>query len=331
MQVYLTFDYELFFGNNPGTVEKCLLEPTRFLLNLCRNNSIGMTFFVDVGYLIKLEEYATENPELANDLQAVNNQIAEMLDCGCAVQLHIHPHWEKSTYANGKWNIITDGCYKLDDFSAHEIADIVRRYHNYLSELTGQQVHTYRAGGWCIQPFEKVHEIFAELGICADSSVFPGGQFQSPHYDFDFTTVPRFSDAYRFKTDVCIPEEKGTFTEFPIASWKYSPMFYWQLYIRGRLNPAQHKMIGDGTFLAQPGRKRSVLTHFTWNHVSCDGFYASMLSKQASAYAAKHIQHFTVIGHPKGLTVYAMKQLERFVSEHRNKYRFSTFSESTCN
>lgn len=331
MQVYLTFDYELFFGSTPGTVEKCMLEPTRFLLDLCRKYRIGMTFFVDVGYLLKLEEYASDCPELANDLAEIKDQIAEMRTCGCAVQLHIHPHWEKSTYTNGKWEIITDGCYKLDDFPQDEVAEIVKRYHAYLLNLTGQPVHTYRAGGWCIQPFEKVREVFKELGICADSSVFPGGQFQSPHYDFDFTSVPRFSDAYRFETNVCEAVTNGSFTEFPIASWKYSPLFYWQLYVRGRLNPGQHKMIGDGSFLAQPGRKRSVLTHFTWNHVSCDGFYARMLGTQAAFYASKNTQHFTVIGHPKGLTRYAMEQLDRFIRENQNKYTFSTFSESTCN
>lgn len=331
MQVYLTFDYELFFGSTPGTVEKCMLEPTRFLLDLCRKYRIGMTFFVDVGYLLKLEEYAPEYPELASDLSSVKYQIAEMLESGCAVQLHIHPHWEKSTYVDGKWNIVTDGCYKLDDFSPTEIDAIVRRYHAYLAQLTGKTVHTYRAGGWCIQPFEKVRNVFTELGICADSSVFPGGQFQSPHYDFDFTAVERFSDSYRFDSDVCIPVENGTFTEFPIASWRYSPLFYWQLYVRGRMNPAKHKMIGDGQFLAQPGRKRSVLTNFTWNHVSCDGFYAGLLEKQAALYATKHIRHFTVIGHPKGLTQYAMEQLERFLRNSQNKYTFSTFSESTCN
>lgn len=331
MQVFLTFDYELFFGSNPGTVEKCLLEPTRFLLGLCRRYNIGMTFFVDVGYLLKLEEYAPNHTELSQDLTLVKQQIAEMIDSGSAVQLHIHPHWEKSTYADGKWNIVTDGCYKLDDFTPMEIDEIVRRYHAYLEQLTNRKVHTYRAGGWCIQPFEKVKNVFAELGVCADSSVFPGGKFQSPHYDFDFTTVPRFSDSYRFESDVCIPDENGKFTEFPIASWRYSPFFYWQLYVRGRLNPTKHKMIGDGSFLAQPGRKRSVLTNFTWNHVSCDGFYAKMLAKQATFYAQRNIRRFTIIGHPKGLTLYAMEQLEQFIRQSQNKYPFSTFSESTCN
>ena len=327
MRVMLTFDYELFFGTTTGTVEKCMIEPTNLLLDLCRKHAVRMTFFVDVGYLVRLEEYAPAHPELQKDLDLVKRQIAEMITLGCSVQLHIHPHWEKSSYRDGKWTIVTDGCYKLDDFPDAEIRQIVSQYYQYLASLTNEPVHSFRAGGWCIQPFSRLAEIFRELGIVCDTSVFPGGKFQSPHYDFDFSSVPAFSDAYRFDNDVCKPVEKGFFTEIPIASWRYSPAFYWKLYALGRMVPERHKMMGDGAFLAQPGRKRSVLTSFTWNHASSDGFYAGMLKKQAAVYDRKGIEHFVVIGHPKGLTLYAMEQLEAFAAVTKNKYAFISFSD----
>lgn len=331
MQVFLTFDYELFFGTDTGSVDNCMIGPTNELLRLCRDSDIRMTFFVDVGYLLQLERYAPEFPALQDDLDRVKAQIADMLSLGCAVQLHIHPHWERSSWDGTQWQIVTDGCYKLDDFSDAEIERIVTSYHRYLHALTGQPVHTFRAGGWCIQPFARLRNIFSALGITIDSSVFPGGTFQSPHYAFDFTTVPRFSPAYRFDDDVCVADPNGAFTEFPIASWRYSPLFYWQLYGWGRIRPSQHKMIGDGNFLAQPGRKQSVLTHFTWNHVSADGYYAGMLNKQARCYDRKGVEHFVVIGHPKGLTLYALRQLKRFVRRNQNKYAFIPFSDPTCN
>ncbi len=331
MHVLFTFDYELFFGTDTGSVEKCMIEPTNALLQLGKTHNVGMTFFVDVGYLLKLEEYAPDHPKLQADLVKVKNQVDEMISLGCSVQLHIHPHWEKSSYDGQKWQIVTDNCYKLDDFSDAEIEQIVKRYYLYLQQLTNQTVHSYRAGGWCIQPFSRLHKVFSELNLRIDSSVFPGGKFQSPHYDFDFTSVPVYSQAYRFETDVCVAEPNGKFTEYPIASWKYSPLFYWKLYILGRLQPAKHKMIGDGSFLAQPGRKKSVLTSATWNHVSTDGYYAGMLNRQATAYQLRGVEHFVVIGHPKGLTVYALEQLERFLETTRNKYTFSTFSDLSCN
>lgn len=331
MHVLFTFDYELFFGADTGSVEKCMIEPTNALLQLSKTYNIGMTFFVDVGYLLKLEEYAPNHPQLQYDLTKVRAQIAEMIALGCSVQLHIHPHWEKSTYDGQKWQIVTDNCYKLGDFSDTEIEQIVKRYYLYLQQLTGQPIHSFRAGGWCIQPFSRLHSVFKELGLRIDSSVFPGGKFQSPHYDFDFTAVSAYSPAYRFETDVCVAEQNGSFTEYPIASWKYSPVFYWKLYVLGRLQPGRHKMMGDGSFLAQPGRKKSVLTNFTWNHVSADGYYAGMLGKQAETYQLRGVEHFVVIGHPKGLTVYALEQIERFLKSTRNKYTFPTFSDLPCN
>jgi peptidoglycan/xylan/chitin deacetylase (PgdA/CDA1 family) len=327
MQVLLTFDYELFFGTDTGSVEKCMIGPTNELLSLCRKYGIRMTFFVDAGYLIRLEEYAPRFPKLQNDLDEIKAQIEAMTDLDCSVQLHIHPHWEKSRYDGSRWQIVTDGCYRLDDFPDAEIDRIVRSYHAYLAQLTQRPVQSFRAGGWCIQPFARLKHVFSELGITIDTSVFPGGKFRSPHYDFNFTCVPRFSPAYRFEDDVCVTVPDGSFTEYPIASWRYSPLFYWKLYVYGRWKPERHKMIGDGSFLAQPGRKRSVLTQFTWNHVSSDGFYAGMLTRQLRAYIRKDLEHFVVIGHPKGLTLYALEQLEYFIDDHQNIVEFATFSD----
>lgn len=326
MRVLLTFDYELFFGTNSGTVDKCLIGPTNALLDLSRKYAVPMTFFIDIGYVLKLREYAARYPELQTDLDKIQQQVSEMLALNCSVQLHIHPHWERSAYEGGKWQIVTDGAYRLHDFPDDELEQIVKRYYQGVEELTGKKPDTFRAGGWCIQPFSRLKKVFTELHIVKDSSVFPGGSFQSRHYQFDFTSVAPFSDAYRFESDVCVSDPDGSFTEFPIASWRYSPLFYWQLYGWGRLRPSQHKMWGDGNFLAQPGRKQSVLTGYTWNHVSADGYYAGMLQKQAKVYASKGVEHFVVIGHPKGLTHYAVRQLEEFIRRGKNKYSFQTFS-----
>ena len=63
MKIFLTYDYELFFGEPSGSVEKCMLEPTADLLNLAKGKDVFLTFFVDVGYLIQAEKY----PELKGE------------------------------------------------------------------------------------------------------------------------------------------------------------------------------------------------------------------------------------------------------------------------
>lgn len=329
MQVILTFDYELFFGTNTGSVQKCMIEPTDRLLAIAGKHGIPLVFFVDIGFLIKLKEYKEQFPQLEADFNRIRNQLNEMQVLNCEVQLHIHPHWEKSVYDGKKWMVITDGCYKLSDFPDSEAELIVRKYYQFFTEFTGLKPTTYRAGGWCIQPFSQIEKVFGELGIEKDSTVFPGGKFESAHYHFDFTNVLPFGNPYRFQSDVTKEDSNGYFLEIPISSWEFSPLFYWRLYILGRLNPAAHKMIGDGSFLAQPGRKKSVLLNKTWNHVSSDGYYASQLVKQAKYYQDKKVRTFVVIGHPKGMTEYSLEQLELFVSKTRSVYEFINFG--SCN
>jgi hypothetical protein len=119
--------------------------------------------------------------------------------------------------------------------------------------------------------------------------------------------------------------QNGDFLEIPITSYRYSPLFYWRLYALGRLFPKQHKMLGDGSFLPQPGRKQSVLTSYTWNHASCDGYYASKLNEIARRQA--NAPYMVVIGHPKGMTNYSFKALIRFVLNQQKQHQFTTFQE----
>lgn len=326
MNIFLTYDYELFFGESTGSVEKCLIEPTERLLQLSERFNVKMTFFVDVGYLIKLDAYAAEFKELQIDREKVQSQLKKILSSGNTVQLHIHPHWEKSFYENGKWHMITDNAYKLDDFSDEEIRRIVRSYKTYIDQLIGQKTTTFRAGGWCIQPFSRLKDLFQELEIKYDSSVFPGGKFSSEHYSFDFTKAPKKSH-YRFENDECIEDPNGRFTEYPISSWNYSPLFYWRLYAWGRIVPSRHKMLGDGKFLNQPGRKKSVLTNFTWNHVSTDGFYASKLNACLRSFEKRKFTDMVVIGHPKSMTLFSFQALEKFLDENHTKHQFITFND----
>jgi hypothetical protein len=326
MNIFLTFDYELFFGSSSGSVEKCMIEPTQELLELSKKFVVPMTFFVDVGYLIRMETEGQKHSKLKVDLVKVKNQIAEMMSCGCDVQLHIHPHWERSYYNGQKWVFQTDGAYKLADFDDQEIAHIVSFYKTYLEELCGKQVHTFRAGGWCIQPFSKLYSIFKELGIHYDSSVFSGGYYESSNYFFDFRNAPRKA-FYRFEREVCVEDENGSFTEYPISSLKYSPLFYWRLYVLGRLFPRQHKMVGDGVFLKQPGRKKSVLCNFTWNHVSTDGYYASKLQRALQESERNKDSEIVIIGHPKGNTKFSIRTLAQFIDKNYQRHVFRSFQE----
>lgn len=324
MNIFLTLDYELFFGNPTGSAEKCMLQPTEILRKLSLKYNAPMTYFVDVGYLIKLEEYKNENKELAITFNQIISQLKQLLREGNDVQLHIHPHWEDCTYENGAWNMVTHLHYKLSDFSEFDAEKIVIKYKTKLEQYIGTSVHSFRAGGWCIQPFNHVKDVFESQGLKYDSTVFEGGFFKSEHYYFDFRNVPK-TGRYSFSTDITKEDKSGAFTEIPIMGMRYSPLFYWKLYGFGRLKPSRHKMIGDGNFIAQPGRKQKHLTKSTWNHVAMDGYFASKLKRATKIAEGQNRSDMVVIGHPKGMTHYAFEQVEKYLKNTTNKHLFKTF------
>lgn len=326
MNVFLTMDYEVFFGEKSGSVDKCMIEPTDQLLKIAKANNFHFTFFWDIGHLLALEAKVSAFPELSKDIEAIIAQVKEMIAYGHAVDLHIHSHWEKAEYTNTGWQMNLDQHYKLSDFPQEERLAIFAKYKNRLEEITGIQTQVFRAGGWCIQPFADFKALFEEFEMKIDSSVMPGVMWVSPQYNIDFLSV-KTSEPYTFSHDVCKLEESGEYTEYPIACRKYSPLFFWKLYVLGRLFPEQHKMWGDGNFIAQPGGKKEMLTKGKIHHVSTDGYFASELQSSYSAYAKNGGENMVVIGHPKSLTKFSLKEIDRFTARNKENIRFMTLKD----
>ena len=321
MNIYLTFDYELYFGERTGTAKHCILNPTQLLKEVADKHNVKLVQFVDVGYIIKLEEYKSEYPELEDDYRLVTNQVKQLYFEGHDIQLHIHPHWEDSFYRDGKWHIIAKR-YKLSDFDDDNIERIVATYKQKLESLTApDSIFAFRAGGWCIQPFEKFKSTFLKNNINVDSSVFRNGKYSSEQYSYDFTNAPDLS-SWNFDNDPCKSEE-GAFKEIPIGSIKNSPLFYWKLFLLGRINPYEHKPLGDGVPISAPGMRKKLLTQFTQNTVSVDGYNAALLNKALRQHKGRN--ELVIIGHPKSLTRFGLKALDRFISENKNKHQFTTF------
>ena len=311
MRIIISFDYELYFHES-GSAEKCILNPTNALHELAKKHSVSFTYFVDIGYLIKLAEYAPIHENLQKDLEKLTTQIKQLKDDGQEIGLHIHPHWEDTVFENGKWKFDVTR-YRLDHFSDEEILKIVTQYKQELENIVGKKIEIYRAGGWCIQPFSKLESCFKELGLKLDSSVFPGGYLQNDHYNIDFTKTPN-KDVYRFQNDVCQEEITGDFVEVPISAKQYSAAFYWQLYLLGRLDPKNHKPWGDGYPVPVKGYRKKVLAQGNLQCVSCDGFFASQLKLELQKRHKAGKDVLNVIGHPKALTTFALNQLDAFLS-----------------
>jgi hypothetical protein len=320
VKILLTFDYELFFGAESGTVEKCMLEPTNELLQIADGKNVRYTFFADVGYLIASENVA----ELTEERTKVIKQLLDVLARGHDIQLHIHPHWEKAHYENGRWIMQAESHYRLNNFELETAKEIVRRYKAKLEGYIGREVQVFRAGGWCIQPFEQLAETFKEIGLIYDSSVIAGFRMVTDQYAVDFSTID--SDAeYCFSKDVTAVDPDGFMTEFPITSIRYSPLFFWALYLKGKLNKEEHGMIGDGTFISHGSKKWQQLLSYTTGHLSTDGYYATKLDAGLESAIHLGLDKMIIIGHPKGNTKYSVRLLKEFIYRHAKTHAFISF------
>lgn len=315
VRLLLSLDYELYFGDRAGTVARTLIEPTNELLRIANRSGVKMAFFVDSGFLLRLAEGASRSRQLAADLRAVRRQLDELHRLGHDLQLHIHSHWEDSYWNGDRW-VIDTRRYRLHDFSPTEISDIVHRYKAALTEFSGNaRVFAFRAGGWVIQPFDRIRDALRANGIYVDSTVFPGGVSDSPTHFFDFRSAPEKS-SWRFDQDPLQEDQLGYFLEVPIASRRLSPMFFWKLAFAKKFGGAVHQTYGDGS--AIPLAKRDLVAKLlrpTQSVVSMDGYKASFLLDAYHDYKQAGKEYFVVIGHPKSLTRHSLEMLSRFCAE----------------
>jgi hypothetical protein len=324
MKIILSLDYELFFGHKTGAVKNCLIHPMDDLLKILDKYQIKTTLFVDAGYLIKLREHVGQFPTLKNEYELVIGHLKKLCTQGHDIQLHIHPHWEGSFFDETRWVMVTNK-YKLPDFTSEEIKDIVGRYKSVLEDISGSNILAFRAGGWSMQPFSKIQNAFKQHDIKIDSTVFKNGFYASKNQFFDFRQAPN-KTKWKFDDDPCIETNQGYFTEFPIASFKLSPLFFWKMAFTKLGKNEIHKPYGNG--YAIPSSKKELIKLLSWpsNSVaSIDGYKASFLNLCFKYYVQQFSDedYFTIIGHPKAFTEYSLKKLEEFVDVNVGDHEFT--------
>jgi hypothetical protein len=324
VNIYITLDYELFFGSKSGTVEACIIEPTKALLDIVDPLGIKLTLFVDAGYLMALKRQRSEYAALQQDYEKISRQMKTLSTAGHNLQLHIHPHWEDSYYKEGHWEFNTSR-YKLADFSEEEVLRIVTNYHDHIKEITNLPCTSYRAGGWSAQPFEAIGKALAANGIFIDSTVFPGGYYESAQQQYDFKNVPSFTTHYTFSTDLTQIDAKGNFAEIPISAHRVSPIFFWRFVFIKLFGGSKHKAFGDGNAISKEGNDVfRLLTRYSNSVVSMDGFKASYLNSAFKAYNKQKATalNFVIIGHPKAFTPYSLQKLKHFINKTHTNHSY---------
>ena len=315
MHLILGLDYELFLGARPGTVERCLLEPTDMIAGVMEKHGLRCTLFVDATFLLQLQKLAGRYAKCAADLAIVEAQLRRLVKNGHDVQLHVHPHWEDCTFDGSNWFPKTVR-YRLHDFDDAEVRRILHEGKALLANLAGCEIFAFRAGGWCLQPFPQIASALRDEGIWLDSTVFVGGQSEDRQRWYDFTSAPDRS-CWRFGDDPNVEDQSGAFVEVPISSHRLGPLFFWGMALRKKLGGAKHRPFGDGGLMqADGGYYWHRLSQATCNAVSMDGAKADMLEKAFQGHVGKGAKIFNVIGHPKTLTRYALTRLDELLARH---------------
>ena len=222
----LTIDYEVFLGNSSGDIQSTLIDPTYRLMKILKKNNSKMTVFWDVLHYYRICQLSSSHAELLNQKKLIENQIKELVMDGHDIQLHLHPHWLDSVYQDGNW--VSDyKRFSLHKLSTVKIGDDINTIYGCVSQMktlmedfirplkSDYQVTTFRAGGYLIEPFSMLRDVFAELGITIDSSVCPGAFTSVKEYNYNFRHYPALMH-YTFNETPGKIDKNGLFTEYPI-------------------------------------------------------------------------------------------------------------------
>jgi len=323
MDIRISFDYELFFGKASGSAHKCILEPTQKLIEMAIKYKVSFIFFVDAGYLVQLKKNS-HHKACKEDYEAISKQLKQLVSLGHEIGLHIHPHWEDCKFENGEWKINTER-YKLACYNEIEVENIVTNYHQAIIDIIKKPCLSFRAGGWCIQPFKFIKNALIKNNIFIDSSVYYKGFHDSEAHAYNFLNAPNKS-SWLFDSDPTIENNHGQFKEIAISYDKISPFFYWNLYAKMKLNPSFYKPIGDGHWLVD---KNTIYKHFhkPTNHFACaDGYFASRLPAILYNLEKQNHESMMVLSHPKSMAKYSFLALDNFIRLIiENKHQIVTF------
>lgn len=341
----LTADYELFFGKNSYSEDETLIKPTRELLDIVKCHNASVTLMADILSVFRYREFKIEGyPE------AFEKQLKYAVANGHDVQLHIHPHWLKSTYLNNCWTFDRTS-FRIHNFgfdatmqeenSANRILFEGKRY---LDNLLKPVKDTYsctafRAGGWCIQPEIEVFKALKSVGINIDSTVFNKGYMNTDTHKVDFRNVPSDSsywvDPYIGINSACEYNIINNILEVCIGSYSLKPSLYLYKIINKLSKMLSKQNSQKGTFISSNNISMhkglfNKLNRQLMNFInlpiilSLEGNSSYVLKEIIKYYIRKHKRedgYVTLITHPKCLDSNDFKILNSILNYINKNYK----------
>jgi hypothetical protein len=306
----LSQDYELFFQVS-GSIEQCLFEPCDLLLAFAKEKGLRFTFFVDAGMLCCMQRLSANNAYMDRQLTKVKNHIESLVRADHEVGLHVHPRWEETVWKKDAWQF-SGTRYQLRDFSDDEVAEIFRSNATVLNGLADGGVRSYRAGGFCVEPFGRIKNCLLEQGITIDSSVIPGAVLKDAEKGFDFSQAPDHG-WWRFSASPAIPDNSGEFIEIAVTPLELPIFHYWGRLANRVTGHQPTGMIGDG--ISKAVGKREILRRLAGkgriSELSVDAPKAAQLLSRSIKHQNRDI--WQIMGHPQLLGRGSLNVLSQFM------------------
>lgn len=335
MNICITFDYELYFGDNYGTYDEVLFRPTYALIDALDTKGVSATFFADVCSIPMAKKYEQEFY-----LDGFGRQLRYMKQHGQDVQLHLHPHWYNAKWNEGRWSFSNQG-YRLHDFTEDKLNQIIADGIQYLKDTLvpvdqSYECIAYRAGGFSLQPHESIVAALYDNGIRVDSSIAPQLYTESEAQFYDYRHKLEkmnwhISDVAEWWQDSMA--EKHLF-EIPIASIDKAMIpfvlrrFFASDTVKLNLGPKRGSYI---TIHTKPESMfKKYYNYFTgYNAISMDAYTAEFMYTQTKRLYKKNEcdnQTTAVIGHPKLVTEKYIDNLCRYIDLINHDSRFELIS-----
>jgi hypothetical protein len=311
-----------------------MIKPTYELAEILDINNSKMTVFWDILHYYRLIELQKDHQTLKKDKQLIDEQISFLISKGHDIQLHLHPHWIDAEYNEGRW------IFNYDRFSLHGLSEeenpekintisgcitITKQLMEKIirDHSPGYSVTSFRAGGYLIEPFEKLKKSFEQNSIYVDSSVLPGMKNDNQVNGYDFRNYPEH-DHYNFNHSPSELSKDGKFTEFPVTTLSI-PVFkniLFTLIRRLRYSDLESNRVGTGSgesVYKSNSRIRnifSLLTKSKRTAFTTDGNFAERFS-----YMCRKVKNnSTMILHPKLLNQHTLNLLREKLEDNNIKF-----------
>lgn len=339
----LTLDYEL-FGDGSGDVFKHIVEPTNAILDVAECYGAKITVFFEVVEYWRLKQEWESGNKMGyehNPVEAMEQQVLDIIARGHDVQLHIHPQWVDAKWNNGKW-VVDLNNWRLGTFSSSSISlkQLIAEGKRTLEKLINPVFPNYeclaiRAGGFNAQPSQEIVAAMRELGINFDSSIVPGGKEDGSLSVYDYTKLPNDIGFWFVDKKLEEPSQINTdIIELVHVSFPIMRLLKFLSLSRIRSILQNHKS-AHASFSAKTAKSNwlqrlfNKLSFFfkkeyqTWDYCLFPNWLHRYFMRKVLKQTSRDL--FVVIGHPKSLV--STQSLEYLLKKTNSRFNYPTISD----